>query len=202
MFVFLCFLLAACSNSDSDYVESNIPEPSPEEKKLEIKKFDAVKLPIDIYIDSEYEGVKGVTFIRSIDAITIEDFNDESIIDLHDRYSQLKNLHLDYNDYKRVILHMSHRIKGDETEKPYEAFILDKQSEFYYNGKPVINEIFEYQLSLASKDFSMGHTFDKKGKVVLAIPKDYLEQGYLQLKTVIRDNDSAKNIYIDLKESR
>ncbi|MFP3721977.1 hypothetical protein SFC57_24060 [Niallia circulans] len=187
-------LVTACSN-DSPNVEVK----GDTEDTTIVKKHESVELPVTIYKQENYFSGEDVTFIRTIESVKADNFTESTAIDFTDRYdNQIKQMNLDLtNDYKRIAISMTHNIEGKTTKTPMEAFILDENSEILFNNEPIQDEVVTKQLKLSTLDYRMGSTHDKKGEIVFAIPKKYME-GILQLKTISRNNENNEVIYIDL----
>lgn len=164
-----------------------------------VKKHESVDLPITIYTKENYNMLENATFTRTIDSIEVGDFTKATVVEFENIYDDIRDLSLDLiNEYKRVSIQMTHTIDG-KTSQPYQAFVLDKNSEIHFNAEPIQDEIVKYQIKMASTDYVMGANTNKKGEIILAIPKAYFD-GNLQLKTVTKtNNDINEVVYIDLR---
>ncbi|MDO7285902.1 hypothetical protein Q5W88_21600 [Shouchella clausii] len=184
-------LVSACTNDGQEMESTDVD--------ARVSTNESVKLPVAIYKKDNYYAGEDVSFIRTIEEVEVSDFDESTAIDFTDRYdSQIKNLDLDLiNDYKRVLISMSHATEGETTKKPLEAFILDETSEILLNNEPVLDDEVVHQVKLSTLDYRMGSTHDDNGDIVFAIPKERF-QGHLQLKTIARDNESTEVIYITL----
>ncbi|UOE94773.1 hypothetical protein [Alkalihalobacillus sp. LMS39] len=187
-------LITACSN------DSKTNPSSDEEETTVIRKYESVELPVQIYRDENYEPGHEATFIRTIESIEVTKFTEGSAIDFFDRYDrQTQDMNLDLvNDYKQVIISMSHALESETVSDHHEAFILDRNSQILFNNEPLLNEVVNYQLQQATLERRMGRNYETEGDVILAIPNELFE-GILQLKTVSRNNSDNEVIYLDLK---
>ncbi|WP_026672978.1 hypothetical protein [Alkalihalobacterium bogoriense] len=187
-------LITACSN------DSKTNPSSDEEETSVIRKYESVELPVQIYTDENYRSGHDAIFTRTIESIEVTKFTESSVIDFIDRYDrEIQNMNLDLiNDYKQVIISMSHALESETATQRLEAFILDKNSQILFNNDPILNEVVNYQLQQATLERRMGRNSETEGDVILAIPNELFE-GILQLKTISRNNSDNEVIYLELK---
>lgn len=193
--LFSLLIITACQDNGevngNDTVEATTPA----------KKHESVDLPVTIYTKEDYDMIKDMTFTRSIESVEVSDFTDRTVIEFEDIYDDIGRMNLDLiNEYKRVAIQMTHSIEGDTYPvTPYEAFVLDKNSEIHFNAEPIFDEIVEHQVRKATLDYAMGRNHNEKGEIIFAIPKGYFD-GNLQLKTFTKTNGEIEEvIYIDLQ---
>lgn len=84
--------------------------------------------------------IKDMTFTRTIESVEVSDFTDRTVIEFENIYDDIGRMNLDLiNEYKRVAIQMTHSIEGDTYPvTPYEAFVLDKNSEIHFNAEPIL----------------------------------------------------------------
>lgn len=198
------FVLTACSQTENKIPVNSENNIQSSEEKV-VKKQEAVDLPVAIYMDSEYDKMSGRenTFIRSITSAEIKDFNEATEIEFLERYgSAVRNQSLDLqNDYKLLVITLSHEIKGREQEAYREAFMLNAGSGLVIGDDELAktNEFLSYQQEFVVTDYKVGKTTDEEGDIFLAIPKEFADNENLQLKILQKLDEEKKYIYVNVQ---
>lgn len=171
--------------------------------KQSVKKHEAVELPTEIYVDSDYNKLYGLesTFKRVITAVEVSDFDEQSAVEFLNRYDsavERQNFNL-VKDFKLLKISLSHVLEGDTKFVPSEAFMLNEGSGLVLGERNISNEdeFLGHQLSYISTDYRVGKTSDETGDILLAVPKEFVD-AHLQLKIRKKHNKEVNDIYIDL----
>lgn len=195
-------ILVACSNVEAP--TNSVPTETEQVVKQEVKKHEAIQLPVSVFTNNDYASWTGdnVIFKRTIDSVIVSDFEDEADeIMFFDRYDiPVESRQIDLiNDYKKVTINMSHSIENEGNHFFWsEAYVLNKNTTFVVGDTALVtNEFVNQQLRAASIDYEMGSTDELTGSVVLAIPNEFISDS-LQLKTVKEQDENLEVIYIDL----
>lgn len=169
-----------------------------------VKKHEASTLPIEIYMDSEYAKWTGKenTFTRSITSVEVKGFDESTEIEFLERYgNEARMQHMDLqNDYKLLVITMSHELKGEKKEVDREAFILNAGSGLVIGDDELslMNEFLGYQQEFIATDYKVGKTMEGTGDIFLAIPNEFADNKNLQLKILQKLDTEKKYIYIDV----
>lgn len=197
------FILVACNNTESP--TNNVSTETEKTVKQEVKKHEAVKLPVTVFTNNDYASSTGnnVIFERTIESVTISDFKDETEeIVFFDKYDvSIESRQIDLiNNYKKVTINMSHSIENEGNHFFWsEPYVLSKNTNFVVGDADLVtNEFVNQQLRTASIDYKMGSTDELTGSVILAIPNEFVSDS-LQIKTVKEQDDNLEVIYIDLE---
>ena len=203
-FVLSVFILSACGQTENiSPVNGENKIQSPIEKV--ITKHEAVDLPVIIYMDSEYDKLSGKenTFTRRIIDTEIKDFDESTEIEFLERSSSdVRRQHFDLqNDYKLLVITMSHELTGDEKLANREAFMLNAGSGLVMGDDELAmtNEFLSYQQEYVATDYRVGKTIDETGDIFLAIPNEFADNENLQLKVLQKLDDENKHIYVDIQ---
>ncbi|EJR95869.1 hypothetical protein EXW34_30340 (plasmid) [Bacillus mycoides] len=195
----LAFSMSACSDQ-SDHVSK---EQQQTQVKKAVKKNESVNLPVNIFKDSNYniEGQK-VIFTRNITNIEMKEFDQTSELDFWDRYTtytKRENIKLK-NDFKLLIINMTHETSEKARSHPYEGFLLNKGSGLVIGDEELAseNEFLKYQQEHISFRYGVKASLEEKGSILLAIPKKYAKDKNLQLKMVQKLDGQNKLVYVDM----
>lgn len=183
--------------------EGSIIPNSDSEERIQIKKHETVNLPVEVFIDSNYqiEG-KQVGFIRSITDIEIKDFDDPLEIEFLERYGNAvrkQGFNLQ-RDYKLLVINMKHEVQQAAGRSPVEGYVLNVGSGLVIGDESLINknEFLRYQEEHMLREFKVGTTLKETGNILLAIPNEFANDENLQLKINQKLDNENKYIYIDL----
>lgn len=172
-------------------------------EKKEVKKHESEKLPVTIFSDSKYkiEGQQ-VGFKRTITKVKMKDFNESSEVEFYDRYGKtVRNQGLDLqNDYKLLEIDIKHETEKEARSRPYEAYMLNDGSGLVVGDNELAsqNDFLMYQQDFLARGFKVGKTFEGRGNIMMAIPKEYAEDPDLQFRIEQQIDKTKKYIYIDL----
>ncbi|WP_255485855.1 hypothetical protein [Sporosarcina sp. BP05] len=195
-------IVSACSPGNVT-VDGESEIQRPVEKK--VKKHEAVSLPVNIYVNSEYAKSLGTenTFSRSITSVEIKDFDESTEIEFLERYgNDVRKQGINLQEaYKLLVITMSHELKGEKKEADREAFMLNAGSGLVIGDDELglSNEFLSYQQEFIATDYRVGKTIDETGDIFLAIPSEFADSKNLQLKVLQKLDNVNKNIYVDLQ---
>lgn len=195
-------VLSACGQEENRPVNSNDGTAKTHETK-EVKKHESEKLPVAIYMDSDYkiEGQQ-VGFKRTITKVEMKNFTESSEVEFYDRYDKtVRNQGLDLqNDYKLLEINIKHETEKEARSRPYEAYMLNDGSGLVVGDNELAsqNDFLMYQQDFLARDFKVGKTFEGTGNIMMAIPKEYAVDPNLQLRIEQQIDKTKKYIYIDL----
>ena len=200
---FLVLLLSASVLVGCNQGESSETSNSDIDIQISIKKHEAVKLPVDIFVDSDYTiQEQQVGFTRSITGVEIKNFDESSEIEVLERYgnavsSQGFNLQ---KDFKLLVITMEHKTQGEAGRSPLEGYVLNVGSGLVIGDEPLVNknEFLRYQEAHMVKEYKVGTTFEEKGNILLAVPNEFANDKNLQLKINQKLDNKNKFLYIDL----
>ncbi|MGE7954785.1 hypothetical protein [Lysinibacillus xylanilyticus] len=193
--LFLSFsVLSACNQEDSTNHDSE--NKSPVEKA--VKKHEAVDLPVDVFIDSNY-GLRGHKFTRSIINVEFKDFDESSELEFLDRYDKtVRGQNYDYqNDFKLLVITMKHEVQDEAY--PYQSYEFNDGTGLVIGDDNLANKskFLMYQQEYVTN--RVGPTTDETGTILLAVPNEFANDKNLQLKIVQKLDKESDYIYIDLK---
>lgn len=195
-------VLSACGQEENGPVNSNDGTAKTHETK-EVKKHESEKLPVAIYMDSDYkiEGQQ-VGFQRIITSVEMKEFNESTEIEFYDRYDkEVRNQGFDLqNDFKVLEIKMKQETKEEARSRPLEAFMLNDGSGLVIGDNELgsQDDFLMYQQAFLTTDYKVGKKLDETGDILMAIPKEYADNPNLQLRIKQQLDDEKKYIYIDL----
>ncbi|MDA2411321.1 hypothetical protein PDN38_20880 [Bacillus cereus] len=195
----LAFSMSACSGQNEPVSKEQQQTPI----KKSVKKNESVNLPVNIFKDSDYKiEMQEVGFTRNITSVEMKDFDQTSELDFWDRYTtytKRENIKLK-NDYKLLIINMTHETNKKARSHPLEAFMFNKGSGLVLGDEELAseNEFLKYQQEHISFRYGVHASLEEKGNILLAIPKEYAKDKNLQLKIVQKLDDQNKLVYVDL----
>lgn len=198
------FILSACGQTENISPVNGENKIQSSVEKV-IKKHEAVELPVIIYKDSEYDKLSGKekTFTRRITSTEIKDFDESTEIEFLERYgNDVRRQHFDLrNDYKLLVITMSHELKGEEKRSIREAFMLNAGSGLVLGDDELAmtNEFLSYQQEYVATDYRVGKTIGETGDIFLAIPNEFADNEYLQLKVLQKLDDESTYIYVNVQ---
>lgn len=200
---FLVLLLSASVLVGCNQGESSETSNPDSDIQISKKKHEAVKLPVDIFVDSDYTiQDQQVGFTRSITGVEVKNFDESSEIEFLERYgnavsSQGFNLQ---KDFKLLVITMEHEIQGEARRSPLEGYVLNVGSGLVIGDEPLVNknEFLRYQEAHMVKEYKVGTTFEEKGNILLAVPNEFANDKNLQLKINQKLDNENKYVYIDL----
>lgn len=196
-------VIFGCSSENTN---QNTTENITEVDTVEVEKKPSVELPVNIFVNSDYDKFTGtkITFTRSIDSISISDFAEDEEISFMKSYgSTFDNYNLNLSEnFKKMKMKMSHQFTANEEYKKRESFTLDKNTIFIAGDYELTgNEIVNKQLNFLSTDYKVGGTYEPTSEIEIAIPNEFITE-HLQLKTIQQLDDEYKTIYIDLVKEK
>ena len=196
-------VIFGCSSENTN---QNTTENITEVDTVEVEKKPSVELPVNIFVNSDYDKFTGtkITFTRSIDSISISDFAEDEAISFMKSYgSTFDNYNLNLNeDFKKLTMKMSHQFTANQEYKKRESFIIDEKTVFTAGDYELTgNEVVNKQLSFLSTDYKVGGTYEPTSEIEIAIPNEFITE-HLQLKTIQQLDDEYKIIYIDLVKEK
>ncbi|CAH2466349.1 MULTISPECIES: hypothetical protein [Bacillus cereus group] len=195
----LAFSMSACSGQNEPVSKEQQQTPT----KKSVKKNESVNLPVTIFKDSKYEvEMQKVGFTRSITSVEMKDFDQTSELNFWDRYKSYekrKNIKLK-DDYKLLIINMTHETDRKARSHPLEAYMFNKGSGLVIGDEELAikNEFLDYQQQIITTVYNVGRNLKEKGDIQLAIPNEYAKNKRLQLKLVQKFDGENKLVYIDL----
>lgn len=191
--------LFAC---DDETTSNNITENDSDSSAVEIEKNPSVSLPVDIFVNSDYDKFAGekIIFTRSITSVSITDFAEDEEISFKKKYGNtFSDYNLDLvNNYKKLKIKMSHDFNASKDYEKRESFMFDKNTTFVAGDYELIaNEVVNKQLQFLSTDYKVGGSYETSSEIEIAIPNEFISD-HLQLKTTQQLDDEYKTIFIDL----
>ncbi|MGG0731178.1 hypothetical protein [Bacillus paramycoides] len=195
----LAFSMSACSGQNEPVSKEQQQTPT----KKSVKKNESVNLPVTIFKNSKYQvEMQKVGFTRSITSVEMKDFDQTSELNFWDRYkSYEKRKYIKLkDDYKLLIINMTHETDMKARSHPLEAYMFNKGSGLVIGDEELAikNEFLDYQQQIITSDYMVGRDLKEKGDIQLAIPNEYAKNKSLQLKLVQKFDGENKLVYIDL----
>ncbi|MGG5373468.1 hypothetical protein [Enterococcus sp. AZ196] len=188
-------------------VRNNSPNNSSEEVKVshvKKKKHAATNLPVTIYVDSEYNKLVGRndSFSRIITGFDFKEFNDSEAIRFKEVYGNIieRNFHNFRDDYKLLVLYLTHKIETTANDRPLESFMLNKGSALVIGDDELgtYDDLVLYQQEFLTTDYRVKRSLEPNGEILLAVPKSYAENKDLQLRISEKIDGESSYVYLDL----
>lgn len=191
--------LFACDDETTNNSET---ENDSNNSAIEIVKNPSVSLPVDIFVNSDYDKFAGekIVFTRSISSVSLTDFAEDEELSFKKKYGNtFDNYNLDLtNKYKKLKIQMSHDFNANKDYEKRESFIFDKNTIFVAGDYELTaNEVVNKQLQFLSTDYKVGGTYETSSEIEIAIPNEFISE-HLQLKTTQQLDDEYNTIFIDL----